>query len=100
MEQKSQGVQSTSVKVKEEVEQKNIDTDSDKRPNKQRGFFLKSYFAKDTIYTNQTGNFPVCSRRGRKYIVVMCKIDRSAMMVDTIKNIMEGEIMRMYQKLI
>ena len=100
MKQTRQGLLRTPVKDIVGGKNKNSDTDAYECPKKQRDVFVQNYFTEDTVCTYQTGNFPVCSRRGRKYIVVMCKIDRSSMMVDTIKNIMEGEIMRMYQKLI
>ena len=31
--------------------------------------------AKETMYTDQTGQFPVQSRKGNKYIMILCEID-------------------------
>ena len=39
---------------------KNSDSYADERHKKQRDIFVQIYFAKDTIYTDQTGKFPVC----------------------------------------
>ena len=61
-----QGVQSTSVKDTVGGKNQNNDTDSDESPKKQRDGFVKTYFTKNTVYTNQTGKFLVSSRWGIK----------------------------------
>ena len=40
---------------------------------------------KDTIYTDQTGEFPITSSRGNKYIMIMCDIDGNALLVEPMK---------------
>ena len=53
-----------------------------KLQKKKRGdIYVKTYDMKETIYTNQTGKFPVTSRRHNKYIMVMCKIDSNCILV-------------------
>ena len=54
------GVQNTSVKDIVGGKRKNRDKNADEHPKKKRGVFVKTYFTKDTVYTNQTGKFPVC----------------------------------------
>ena len=68
-----QGVQSTLVKEKVVVKNKNSDTDEDERPNNKRDIFVNTYFSKDTVYTNKTGIFPVLSYQGSKYIILCVK---------------------------
>ena len=55
---------------------------------------------KHTIYTNHTGKFPVTSRRGQKYLIIMCEVDSNAILSEPMKNKTEKEIMSTYQTLI
>ena len=41
---------------------------------------------KETIYTDQTGAFPVTAKSGARYIMVMVIIDGNTILVSTIKN--------------
>ena len=38
------------------------------------------------IYTDQTGRFPKRSSKGNQYIMVLCKIDSTAMLVEPMKD--------------
>ena len=40
---------------------------------------------RNTIYTNQTDNFPVTSRRGHKYLIIMCELDSNTILSYPIK---------------
>ena len=40
--------------------------------------YLKVYDVKETVYTDQTGQFPHRSQAGNKYLMVMVEIDSSA----------------------
>ena len=62
MKKTKQGVQSTPVKYIVWGKNENSDTDTYESPKKQREIFVKTYFSKDNIYTNQTGKFPVWFR--------------------------------------
>ena len=55
---------------------------------------------KDTIYTNQTGKFPIMSYRGHKYIIIMCEIGGNAVLVEPMKNKTEEEMVETYQIMI
>jgi hypothetical protein len=77
MKQSPQGVQSTKVRVKVEKGaelsvQSHIE-DSD--------IFIKTIHHKQTIYTDQPGPFPVISRTGNRYQMVLCEIDSNAILV-------------------
>ena len=40
---------------------------------------------KHTIYTYHTENFPVTSRIGHKYLMIMCEVARNAILAETMK---------------
>ena len=52
--------------------------------------------AKETIYTDQTGTFPVTSKKGNKYIMILCEIDNNVIMSEAMRNRSSGEIYRNY----
>ena len=57
MNQTRQGVQSMLVKAKIQGEKKNSDTYEDESTNNKRDIILKTYFTKDTVYTDQTEKY-------------------------------------------
>jgi hypothetical protein len=42
---------------------------------KKNNVYIHIFNAHDTVYTDQTGSFPITSSRGNKYIMVMCEVD-------------------------
>ena len=46
------------------------------------------------VYTDQTGLFPVTSNQGTKYIFVMYLYDANAIVIETLKDRSEKEIIR------
>ncbi|KAL7485100.1 hypothetical protein ACHAW6_012618, partial [Cyclotella cf. meneghiniana] len=48
--------------------------------------YTKTNQVHDSIFTDQTGKFPICSQVGNKYIMVMVEIDNSPILVKPIKN--------------
>ena len=54
---------------------------------------------KGQIYTDQTGRFPVISRNGMQYLLVLYDHDTNAILVEPIKNRCAQEILRAYNKL-
>ncbi|KAL7474148.1 hypothetical protein ACHAW6_000140, partial [Cyclotella cf. meneghiniana] len=48
--------------------------------------YTNIYHVQDTIFSNQTGQFPLCLQSGNKYIMVMVEIDSSTILVEPIKN--------------
>ena len=55
---------------------------------------------RDNIYTDQTGNFPITSSKGNKYIIILCVIDGNVVLTDPMKNKSEVSMDETYQKLI
>lgn len=51
------------------------------------------------IYTDQTGRFPVQSRRGNKYIMVLYDYDSNGILAEPLKNRTDSEMIRGYQAL-
>jgi hypothetical protein len=50
------------------------------------------------IYTDQTGRFPVVSRRGNKYIMVLYDYDSNSILVEPIKNRTDAEILHAFER--
>ena len=46
---------------------------------------MKLTDTKHTIYTDHTGKFPVTSRRGNKYLMIMCEVDSNAILSEPMK---------------
>jgi hypothetical protein len=51
------------------------------------------------IYTNQTGCFPVTSRRGNKYIMILYDYDSNSILAEPMKSRTDDKIIRSYQAL-
>jgi len=54
----------------------------------------------DEIHTDQTGAFPHTSQRGNRYIMVAIHLDANYIFAEPMKNRTEGEMIRVYQKII
>ena len=52
--------------------------------------------AKETMYTDQTGAFPVTTKKGNKYIMILYEIDNNVIMSEAMRNRSSGEIVRTY----
>ena len=52
------------------------------RGKNERDIYTKVYNVRDTIYSDQLGQFPTRSLSGNKYIMVMVKIDSSGILVE------------------
>ena len=55
---------------------------------------------KETIYTNQTGPFPVTAQSGARYNMVMVTIDGNTILVSTIKNKSDQELRKAHLELL
>ena len=55
---------------------------------------------KNTIYTDQTGRFPVTSSSGHKYIMIMVEIDSNVIMAEPMKSKRDKEMQRAYLALL
>ena len=63
---------------------------------KKQDIFTKVYDVRDTIFSDQTGQFPTRSRRGNKYIMVMVEIDSNAILVEPMKSKKDAEMIRAF----
>jgi hypothetical protein len=54
----------------------------------------------EEIHTNQTGAFPPTSQYGNCYIMVAVHLDANYIFAKPMKNSTEGEIIRVYQKIL
>ena len=55
---------------------------------------------KHTIYTDHIGKFPVTSRGGKKYQMIICEVDSNEILSDPMKNKNEKEIICNHQTLL
>ena len=62
--------------------------------------YIKVYEAKETLYTDQTGRFPVASRSGNRYIMVMVEVDSNAILVEPMKSRRDSKMQRAYLALL
>ena len=93
-----QGVRSSRVKAKST---KPEDTKDLNNPEpKQNDVFMKIIDMKDTIYTDQTGQFPHLSSKGNRYIMVAMHIDSNYIAMEAIKNRTERQMMDTYQRIV
>ena len=64
---------------------------------KVRKIYTKVYSVCNTVFSDQTGQFPTISKQGNKYIMVMVGIDSNAILVDPLKNCMDAEPIKSYR---
>jgi len=96
MNQTRQNVRSTKAKrVPLEV----CDT-STLKGKKERDIYTKIYDVRETIFSDQTGQFPKRSLSGNRYIMVMVDIDSSGILVEPMKSRKDAEMIRAYQSLV
>ncbi len=53
-----------------------------------------------TMFSNQTGQFPIQSLRGNKYIMVMVETDSNAILVEPLKTRKDAKMIRAYNTLL
>ena len=99
MNHQRQGVRSTKRKLKEPED---INTKSEVG-KKERDVYTKVidlWDQKGTIYTDQTGNLPVQSRSGNRFIMVMVAIDSNAILVTPVKDHTDQQLRNAYLTLL
>ena len=84
MRNQRQGVRSTKQKI-------TIEPDTQPLP-RQHDIFVKTYDTLDTMYTDQTGQFPHLSSRGNRYQMILFHVDSNSIWVEATKNKTEGEM--------
>jgi hypothetical protein len=50
------------------------------RGKKVKDIYISTYEVRKTTFSNQTGQFPTCSKSGNKYIMIMVEINSSAIL--------------------
>ena len=59
-------------------------------PKKHDNIYVELTRMKNTIYTSQNGKLPVTSRRGNKYLMIMCEICINGILSEPMKTITEN----------
>ena len=67
---------------------------------KVRDVYVKVYNARETTFSNQTGQFPTRSKSGNKYIMVMVEIDSKSILVEPLKCPKDTELICGYNALL
>ena len=62
--------------------------------------YARVYNARETMFSDQTGQFPTRSKRGNKYIMVMVEVDSNAILVEPLKSRKDTELIRGYKSLL
>ena len=64
---------------------------------KVRDVYTKVYEVRNTVFSNQTGQFPTRSHPGNKYIMMMVEIDSNAILVKPLKSGKYPKLTRAYR---
>ncbi len=67
---------------------------------KVRNVYTETYMVHETMFSDQTGQFPTRSQRGNKYIMVMVEIDSNAILVEPMKSRKDEEMICAYNALL
>ena len=62
--------------------------------------YTRVYEVRNTVFSEQTGQFPTRLQRGNKYIMVMVDINRNAILVEPIKSRKDVDLTQAYQTII
>jgi hypothetical protein len=62
--------------------------------------YTQMYMVHKTMFSDQTGQFPIQSLHGNKYIMVMVEISSNAILVEPMKNRKDAKIIRAYNTLL
>ena len=96
-----QGVRSTKPKHQQDEEAQEAELNAKLRPGvKKHDVYFKIWDAKEKMYTDQTGRFPVQSKQGNRYMMVLVEIDSNYIDAEPMKNRSQGEMIRAYQALL
>ena len=67
------------------------------RGQKVRDVYTKVYDVRNTVFSDQIGQFPTRSQCGNKYIMVMVEINSNAILVEPLKSRKDPELTRAYR---
>ena len=62
--------------------------------------YTQTYRVRETMFSNQTGQFPTHSQRGNKYIMVMVEINSNTIIVEPMKSRKDEEMIHVYNTLL
>ena len=62
--------------------------------------YVKTYDVRETMFSDQTVQFPTRLRSGKKYIMIMVEIDSSAILVKPMKSCKDAGMIRAYNALL
>ena len=61
--------------------------------------YISAYKVRKTMFSNQTRHLPTKSKQGKKYIIIMGKIDSSAILVKLMKSRKDSKMIQAYNAL-
>jgi hypothetical protein len=67
---------------------------------KVRDVYTETYMVRETMFSDQTGQFPTRSQRGSEYIMVMVEINSNTILVEPMKSRKDEEMIRAYNALL
>lgn len=70
------------------------------RGKKERDIFTSVYEVRETIFSDQRGQFPTRSQHGNKYVMVMVEVDSNAILLEPMKSHQDNELIRAYNTLV
>jgi hypothetical protein len=88
-------MQRMNVRSTKIVEEKTEQEDTTPLPKK-NDVYTHVFNAHDTMYTDQTGAFPVTSNRGNKYVMVMCEVDGNHIDAEPMKSRTADSLVQTY----
>ena len=87
------GIRSTKRSPLPESKQQDLKAAVNKKEN---DIFVRVWEMKHTVYSDQTGKFPVRSKAGNQYQMIMVHVDSNAVLAEPMKNRTDGEMTRAY----
>lgn len=105
MRQKRSGVRKTNRKIRfvmngDEQELEDIDESIRTLQAKKNDIKVKIYNCSESVYTDQTGRFPIMSRRHHKYIMVLCEIDGNQILMEPMVDRKDHHIVAAFKRLL
>ena len=67
---------------------------------KVKDIYVCTYNTHETTFSNQTGQFPMQSKHGNKYIMVLVKIDSNAILIKLMTSCKDAEMIQAYDVLV
>jgi hypothetical protein len=65
-------------------------------PKKMKDIYVNIHSATETMYSNQTGQFPATSSSGNQYIMVLVEVDGNYIDAEPMKNRSAGSMIKAY----